>query len=361
MKGSLLRATIAGFGMAACLVLAAPSIEGQSPAAPQREGAAPAGPRTPDGRPDFQGTYNVATLTPVERPDGHAARHHRRAGQAARTGRSASRAARRGAEPGGPRRAGGRRQRRRLQQLLDRSRRLGHHHRQAAPQFAHRRPARRQDSAADGRGQKPEHRARGQAVRPTADAPESAGPQGDNAYDDPEIRPLGERCLLGFGSTSGPPTLPNYFYNNLKQIVQTKDSILILVEMVHDARIIRLNQPHLPSDHPQVDGRFGRALGGRHAGRRHDELHRQDAVPRLLGEPARGRALHARRRRQPALSIHGRGSRRRGRSRGRASIRGSAPPSTIYEYACHEGNYALADIMRGARFQEKAAQGEGKR
>ena len=41
------------------------------------------------------------------------------------------------------------------------------------------------------------------------------------AYDDPERRPLGERCLLGFGSTSGPPVLPNYFYNNLHQIVQT--------------------------------------------------------------------------------------------------------------------------------------------
>ena len=41
------------------------------------------------------------------------------------------------------------------------------------------------------------------------------------AYDDPERRPLGERCLLGFGSTSGPPALPNYFYNNLHKIVQT--------------------------------------------------------------------------------------------------------------------------------------------
>ncbi|MCY4074108.1 MAG: hypothetical protein OXH04_01605, partial [Acidobacteria bacterium] len=39
-------------------------------------------------------------------------------------------------------------------------------------------------------------------------------------YDDPEIRPLAERCLLGFGSTSGPPMLP-VLYNNLKRIVQT--------------------------------------------------------------------------------------------------------------------------------------------
>src|SRR6266508_6858029 len=41
------------------------------------------------------------------------------------------------------------------------------------------------------------------------------GFEGPNAYDDPEQRPLGERCLVGFSSTSGPPILPTYFYNNL--------------------------------------------------------------------------------------------------------------------------------------------------
>ena len=58
------------------------------------------------------------------------------------------------------------------------------------------------------------------AVSPDASEGSEAGPA--SAYDDPERRPLAERCLLGFGSTSGPPTLPNYFYNNLKQIVQTR-------------------------------------------------------------------------------------------------------------------------------------------
>src|SRR5262249_12541087 len=58
------------------------------------------------------------------------------------------------------------------------------------------------------------------------------------AYDDPERRPLAERCLLGFGNTAGPPSLNNGGYNNLHQIVQTKDSVMILTEMVHDARIV---------------------------------------------------------------------------------------------------------------------------
>jgi hypothetical protein len=64
------------------------------------------------------------------------------------------------------------------------------------------------------------------------------GFEGPTAYDDPERRPLGERCLIGFGSTSGPPVLPNYFYNNLHQIVQTPDTVMILTEMVHDARVV---------------------------------------------------------------------------------------------------------------------------
>ena len=98
---------------------------------------------------------------------------------------------------------------------------------------------------------------------------------GPGAYDDPERRPLGERCLLGFGSTSGPPALPNYFYNNLHQIVQTQDSVMILTEMVHDARIIRMNAPAPAKEHPEMDGRLHRALGRRHAGRRNDELQRR--------------------------------------------------------------------------------------
>ena len=60
-------------------------------------------------------------------------------------------------------------------------------------------------------------------------------------FDNPETRPLSDRCLLSFGSNAGPPMLPNYFYNNNYTIVQTKDHVMILSEMVHDVRIIPLN------------------------------------------------------------------------------------------------------------------------
>ena len=74
--------------------------------------------------------------------------------------------------------------------------------------------------------------------------------------------------LLGFGSTSGPPMLP-VLYNNLKRIVQTDDHVMILVEMVHDARIVRMNQEHAG---PEIRSWLGDSVGhwgGRYAGRRH--------------------------------------------------------------------------------------------
>ena len=61
---------------------------------------------------------------------------------------------------------------------------------------------------------------------------ESAGPEG---------RTLADRCLTGFNA--GPPMIPGAYNNNM-QIVQTKDHIVILNEMVHTARIIRLDSEH---------------------------------------------------------------------------------------------------------------------
>ena len=57
-----------------------------------------------------------------------------------------------------------------------------------------------------------------------------------SAFDGPEVRPMGERCLVGFGSSGGPPMLP-VLYNNHSQIVQTDDYVMILAEMNHDARM----------------------------------------------------------------------------------------------------------------------------
>ena len=59
----------------------------------------------------------------------------------------------------------------------------------------------------------------------------------------PEDRNVAERCLLGFNA--GPPLNPSVYNNNF-QLFQTKDHVVLLIEMVHDARIIPLtDRPHL--------------------------------------------------------------------------------------------------------------------
>ena len=78
-------------------------------------------------------------------------------------------------------------------------------------------------------------------------------------YDHPEVRSLSDRCITSFGSNAGPPMLPNYFYNNNYTIVQTKDNVMIMTEMVHDVRVIRLGAAkHVPS---QVRPWFGDSIG----------------------------------------------------------------------------------------------------
>ena len=95
-------------------------------------------------------------------------------------------------------------------------------------------------------------------------------------YDSVKDRPLAERCIIGFGSTSGPPMMPA-LYNSNYQIVQTPDSVMILVEMVHDVRVIRMNAARLART-SSVAGRFGRPLGRRYVGGRHDEFQRPNQV-----------------------------------------------------------------------------------
>ena len=63
--------------------------------------------------------------------------------------------------------------------------------------------------------------------------------------DGPEGMNPADRCLIGSRGSGGPPMLNN-IYNNTYQIVQTSDYVMIDVEMMHDARIVRLGQTHKP-------------------------------------------------------------------------------------------------------------------
>jgi hypothetical protein len=237
----------------------------------------------------------------------------------------------------------------------------------------------------DGRipAMKPEARARNQALLASVANPsasEGSASGSSAAFDNPEQRPLAERCLLGFGSTSGPPTLPNYFYNNLKQIVQTRDTILILNEMVHDARLIRMNAQHPPSSVRKWMGdSIGRWEGDTLVV---DTTNFNGDQIRMAVQAAPGRGLFmveslgAKDRLQgPSQDLHviERFTRVADNAllyRFTVEDAGTwvAPwtgeftwPATdehIYEYACHEANYAMENILRGARRREADAAGK---
>jgi hypothetical protein len=202
---------------------------------------------------------------------------------------------------------------------------------------------------------KPEARKRnaafaaGGAVAPDASESAAAGPPG--AFDGPELRPLAERCLLGFGSTSGPPTLPNYFYNNLKQIVQTKDSVLILNEMVHDARVVRMNAEHLPATIRKWNGD---SIGHWDGDTLVVDTTNFTGKTRFNGS---GEQLHVVERftRVDPKTVLYRFTVDDPTTWDRAwtgEYPWRATDEKLYEYACHEGNYSLGGMLRGARQKE---------
>ena len=177
-------------------------------------------------------------------------------------------------------------------------------------------------------------------------------------FDSVKDRPLGERCLLGFGSTSGPPMMP-VLYNNNYEIVQTPDAIMILVEMVHDVRLIRMDgSPHLPSS---VTKWLGDSVGHWEGDTLvvdttnfTDKTHYQGSSPDLH--------VIERFKRVDEHTILYRFTVDDPKTFTRpwtAEYPFLATNDRIFEYACHEGNYAMPDILGGARKDDEAAAKKG--
>jgi hypothetical protein len=169
-------------------------------------------------------------------------------------------------------------------------------------------------------------------------------------YDGPESRPLSDRCLASFSSTV--PALPS-LYNNVKRIVQAADRVVLLNEMVHDARVIRLDSEHAP---PEMRFWFGDSIGWWEGDTLVvDTTNFRDQQSAFGGTTP---TLHIVERftRKDADTLHYEFT-------VEDSSRWSAPwtgdftwPVTdgqLYEYACHEGNYAMGNILRGARLLER--------
>ena len=304
-------------------------------------------PRTPDGHPDLQGNWTNSTLTPFEREEGRGPvftweeveEMERPSGECP-------------PNPGTV--ACGRADNQRDESLSDRVRLRG----QEYSEVYWERGSRVAIVDGEPRTSLVTHPANGRLPALTPEAERQIQEYEDfrdqfGQYDHPELRPLGERCIV-FGSPLGPPMRPQGAYNSNYIIVQTADHVMIMSEMVHDVRIIRLGEPNRLPAHvrPWFGDSWGRWEG--------------DA---LVVETTN---INPRQYRGVPLSEHMRVTERFTRVDEETILYeftvedptiysqawgGEIPikklNAKLYEYACHEGNYSLAGVLSGARYQER--------
>jgi hypothetical protein len=170
-------------------------------------------------------------------------------------------------------------------------------------------------------------------------------------FDGPERRPLAERCLVAFGSSSGPPMLP-VLYNNHYAVVPGKDLVAVEVEMVHDTRLLRVGGAHEPASLRKWMGDSvahweGETLMVDTVNFRPDQTFRGATANMHVTERftriSPSQILYQFRVEDPATftePVEG-------------EVAWNLTKDKIYEYACHEGNYALPGILAGARNAEK--------
>ena len=171
--------------------------------------------------------------------------------------------------------------------------------------------------------------------------------------DGPENRGVSERCILGFNS--GPPMIPSAYNNNVR-VVQAPGYVVLLNEMVHNARIVPLDdRPRLPNDVRQWVGdsrgrwdgttlvvdtrnftsktRAGRAAGSAENLHLVERFTRVDADTLLYEFTYNDETTWAR----PWT----------------AAVPMKRSDDQLFEYSCHEGNYGMTNLLAGARAEER--------
>jgi hypothetical protein len=167
--------------------------------------------------------------------------------------------------------------------------------------------------------------------------------------DGPEDRSLGERCLL---FNAGPPMLSGP-YNNYVQILQTRDHVVILNEMIHDTRIVPLDgRPHLPA---AMRSWLGDSRGRWDGNTLVVETTNFTGKTNVRGSGETLRLVERFTRADAGtlvyeFTIDDPSSFSKPWS---AVLPMAKTDDKIFEYACHEGNYAMTGILRGARSSEK--------
>jgi hypothetical protein len=319
-------------GVLAFLVLAPAPLAAQGPRAAAKTSTSKAIPRTPDGHPDLEGVWTNSTLTPLE--------HLREfEGKQSITEAEATAYEKQNLERGSrDRRDGG------AEADVDRA--YNELFFDRGSQLARIGGSIRTSMIIDPPDGKipaltPAAQKRMEAMRAYARL---------HPADEPKDRSLAERCI--YWRTSGPPMLPGP-YNNLYQIYQTPGYVMIMSEMIHETRVIPLDgRPHLASNIRKWMGdSVGRWEGDtlvvdttnftdktRFQGSS-ENLHVVERFTRLDANTIAYKFTID----DPATFT----------KPWTAELPFNANPGPIYEYACHEGNYAMGDILAGARADEK--------
>ncbi len=296
--------------------------EGQSP-------TATAPPRTPWGKPDLQGTWDFRSITPLQRPEELANKEFLTASEAAQLERDA----------------------------VERNR------------FLDERPAERTTVGGDVGAYNNFWMDRGTTTVGTrrtsliVDPPNGRIPPltpaaekraaARNAYrrehpaDSAEDRGLADRCLF----TTGLPILPSAYNNNV-QLFQTPDHVVILAEMTHTVRIFPLNERPHPSI-PQWVGNSRARWEGETLVVETTNFHEQAGI---RGSTPNARLVERLTRVSPVtleyeFTVEDPETWTRPWT---AQVQLTKSNEPLYEYACHEGNYAMTGILGGARAEEKA-------
>ena len=305
--------------------LAPQSLLAQIPSSPKATAWTP--PRTPDGEPDLQGFWTNATITPFERPPEFAAKQFLTPEEAAAVEQQVVQTRVDRAPPPGD--TGGYNE-----FWFDRGTKVVQTRRTSLVV-----------DPADGRipPLTPEAQARMEKARATAR---------QHSADGPESRSLPERCILW--PTAGPPMLPSG-YNNMYQIVQTPGYVMILTEMIHDARVIPLDaRPHLP---PNIRQWMGDSRGHWEGNTLVVETTNFSNKTSFRGASEHMHLLERFTRTDPEtvlyqFTVDDPEAFTKSWS---VEIPMTKTVGPLFEYACTEGNYSLTDILGGARADERKA------
>ena len=327
----------ASLGTIAAFVFLAPVyLPGQGLPVPAKAAKAPTSapknwtpPRTPDGQPDLQGVWSNSTLTPLERPAELAGKEYLTEQEAADYVQH-------------------------LLQQVNTDRRDGGASVDVGRSYNEFWRDRGNNLVADRRSSlivdPPDGRIPSLTPGAQKRLDENRAWMREHATDGPEGRSLAERCLSW--TTAGPPMLPGP-YNNDMQIVQGPGNVVILNEMIHDARVIPLDgRPHAEQN---IRGWLGDSRGhwdgntlvvdttnfiGEYSFRGSDaNMHLTERFTRVSPDVF-----------QYEFTVDDPTAFTKPWT---ARIPFNKTSERVYEYACHEGNYAMADILAGARSAEK--------